>query len=523
MYLAVVLLAAAAVFVQTLSFDFVWDDLIFIQRNALVQDLSNVPRFFVSGDAMGTNSGNPYYRPLTTLTFALDYAVWNDRAGGYHATNILLHLGACAALFALVRRLVPDLFAALAATAIFAVHPAMVEPVSYICARGDIICALFLLLAANLALRHGQTGRPVDRWLSVASFGAALLSKEVAIIYPLFHLGWRLLSGKRSPREEVGHLLPYLLVTVIFLVVRQNVLMVGVWGESLSFVERLAASGPILLSYISMAVLPLGLKAFHDVAPRISFADPVVVASWAAVVTTAGSAIYLATRRRLPEAFGIAWFFAALLPVSGIVTILYPAIMADRYLYIPLAGAAIAGAATLSRVLDGKGRVVRLAVFSIVGIALTASTGYSAHRAGMWRDQVSFWVAASIDAPGNDYILSSLAWAYLNENRLDLAKPLMDEALAINWEQPEYHVNRAAIAFRMNDAVAAEIHTMEAVRLAPDNPGVLLCLGHLLGFSGREDEALQIFLRARELNPFDTRIQWYLDQMAARRSAGRPR
>src|SRR5271165_7699016 len=70
-------------------------------------------------------------RPLTYLTFWLNYQVGGQDPLGYHLLNLALHAGAVLLLYECLRRLIPEP-AALAAAAIFAVHPIQAEAVNYI-------------------------------------------------------------------------------------------------------------------------------------------------------------------------------------------------------------------------------------------------------------------------------------------------------------------------------------------------------------------------------------------------------
>src|SRR4051794_4914635 len=77
-------------------------------------------------------------RPLSFLTLWLNYAIGGGDPTLYHAVNLALHLGAVALAFTCLRRLMPER-AAIAATAIFALHPMQAEAVDYIWARSIVL------------------------------------------------------------------------------------------------------------------------------------------------------------------------------------------------------------------------------------------------------------------------------------------------------------------------------------------------------------------------------------------------
>src|SRR4051812_39888328 len=117
-------------------------------------------------------------RPLTYLTLWINYAIeGSGSAIGYHVVNLALHLAAVALALECLRKLLPER-AAVAAAAIFALHPIQAEAVDYIWAR-SIVLATVLCLAALLEWLNGR------HWTAVVWFGAALLAKEEVAAFPL--------------------------------------------------------------------------------------------------------------------------------------------------------------------------------------------------------------------------------------------------------------------------------------------------------------------------------------------------
>ena len=79
------------------------------------------------------------YRPLTTLTYLLNYSILGngENAGGYHLLNFLLHWANAWLVFLIIRRLAGRLDVAALAAALFAVHPVNTEAVTNVVGRAD--------------------------------------------------------------------------------------------------------------------------------------------------------------------------------------------------------------------------------------------------------------------------------------------------------------------------------------------------------------------------------------------------
>src|ERR1035437_8665600 len=127
-------------------------------------------------------------QPLTNLTFWLNYLVGGRDPLGYHLLNLALHLGAILLAYACLRRLLPER-AALAAAAVFALHPIQAEAVNYVLGRGALLGAVFCF-ASLLAWLNGR------RWTAVAWFAGALLANEQCAAFPLVLL---LGTGRACP------------------------------------------------------------------------------------------------------------------------------------------------------------------------------------------------------------------------------------------------------------------------------------------------------------------------------------
>ncbi len=211
---ALAFVAAVAVYGGTLDNGFVWDDQLHVVGDPFASDATNLAvlfsREFWKGSASVEGSG----RPVLLFSFLVDRAYWGDVAGGYHLTNILLHGAASAALAGFAAAALASPAAGAAAGLLFALHPAQSEAVCAIAFRGELLAALFGLLAL-LARRRASSGNPA--WLApaAAGFALSLLSKENAVAWPALALLDEALmpaAARATPRRAVLQAVVFALV-----------------------------------------------------------------------------------------------------------------------------------------------------------------------------------------------------------------------------------------------------------------------------------------------------------------------
>lgn len=495
---AAVLAAAVLAHFSSLSNGFVWDDMSYILRNPVLRDAGNIPTLFTKPETWGTGGVNPYYRPLTTLTFLLDTLTWGGRPAGFHATNLLLHLGVCSLLLATLRRLLEPA-AALAAALLFAVHPAHAEPVAFVSARADLVCAFFLLAAFLAWMRHGETRGTGALALAALAYGAALFAKVTAGPYLAVFVIYGLLFFPRRPR--IRDLVPFAAAAFGFLVIRNMVLTITSWSDQ-PLLTHVATAGPILVRYALMALSPLHLSVFHGVPLRSELDAPAVVA-WVAV--GAAAAIAAARARRAPRAaLGLAWFLAGLLPASNLIAVIYPALAADRYLYIPLIGGVLAVGAGLQRLSAlNVPRLPRRCAVAAGSFALLALAGFTMARDRLWRDDVTLWERGALENPSHPFVLGALAHAYMETQRDEEALQVLLHALEVDDDNAEIHLDLVILGFRNGNYEAAERHLFRALEIAPHNPRAYRCLGGLLHQNQDVAVARRVADRAIELGILD--------------------
>ena len=519
---------AVLVFLTTLGNAPVLDDGWAVLDNPLVRTL-DLGRIFGAqyGHAGGPTLQGPW-RPLATLTWALQYAIHGRAPAGYHLVNVVLHALATALVVLLARRVLeaaaPSRAAAgaLGAGLLFAVHPAHVEAVAPIVGRTDLLATAGGLGALLLALGPRRPARLAGAF---AALLAGMLAKETAASVPLLFLavtftvpaaaglrsapGLRHPEGRRALVAAAGVFAVLAAAVGAYLLLRPGAAVApvesrwfGSWPPAVVWNTMTRA----LAEYLRVLVFPGPLSTDFGYAARIPFTlrfgaeSALATAIWGAVLAAG-----LATVRRAPLfSLAVLWVFAALLPVLNVVPI--GVLMAERLLYLPSAGACLwAGqvpAALLERL---RAPPARRAVAWAGALVLCALAARTLARSADWRTPLALWEAELRSAPRNPVVNNNLAVEYTARGEARLALERLDVALSAAPAYWRAWVNRGIALDRLGDAAGAVEAFARAGTLAPREASPHYFLGRAFARRGDCPRALAALAQAERLQPEDPR------------------
>jgi tetratricopeptide (TPR) repeat protein len=507
--LAAVVLVCLLVYGRTVRMGFVYDDIPLLQERSLIWSPNVLGAAFGSAGMGAVGKATPYYRPLLTLSLAVDHRLWGTNPAGFHGTNVVLHCLAAALVFLVARRLFRSLTGAVASGLLCALHPVQAEAVTWVTARGDIICACFMLAAFLAYLGYAEKGSMGSLGASLLLFFGALLTKEMAITFPVLVLLHALVvqgeRGGRLPRLGL-----YLVPIGLYLGLRLAFLKAQVWGGE-PLAVRLYTGVGLVARYLANVLVPFDLRVFYDLPVQRSLASGAVLVP-AALTLAALVATLLALRFRRPIGFGLAWFFVTLLPVSGLLTLLQPALMADRYLYVPMAGCALAFGGALAEL----GRRSQRTAVGMGGTLLVLLGVASFVRSADWRDQSAFVRGVVRDAPESAYGRYFAGQMFLEQGRLDEAMTAFTRTIERDSGLYEAYMSRGLVFLQEGLLPEAAEEFTAALRVDPGAWKVYTNLGFVYAQQGRTEEAAAAFRRALALNPGDTLARENLERLSAR-------
>jgi len=369
--------------------DFVYDDTRFILLNPDVRDL-RAPWDYLDPATAGP-AGTGIYRPLRTLSFALDHALFGTDVRPWRIESVLLHGLAAALLAVMLATLTGSPAGAVIGGLVFGFHPATAEVSSWLSSRGDVLALIGGLLAMLLHLR----GRTL--WAALA-FGLGCLAKEMILTLPALML---LVDGARGarPLRDAGSRAAYATygaTAVAYLILR---------GVALGpiFAQKGIPSWPTaralgFLHELRITVFPVELGFDLQLAGGLG-------ALAAALVALGGLAVLAMLAWRAGARFaaaGLIWFPVALLPVSVLPLNIATA---DRFLYVSLVGVSLIAADLWGRLRPGRRAVL------VAGLALLCLGILGARRTAVYANPRALWTEALRAAPDNPRAIEGIAYA----------------------------------------------------------------------------------------------------------------
>ncbi|QDT26864.1 hypothetical protein Enr10x_21750 [Gimesia panareensis] len=451
--LALVVLVSYGVAV---TFDFVnWDDPWYVIENPLIKSWQPENLQQVATKVVTRN-----YAPLTILSFLIDHTLYGLWAGGYHLTNVLLHLVNVVLAYLLVTRLSGNRLVGWATAAVFAIHPVQVETVVWISSRKGLLSGAFILASLWYWLRKERTLE--QNTCGFVCFIGALLSKALAVVVPAIVFCYDYWVAKVPFREAVKRqIFPgcCALLLLVITMLAQTSELGGVRDHfGMSKLELLSVDSVIMSKYVQMLVWPQTRSVLYD--PPVTGIGGLVLLAVVCWLTAA--VLFARMGKREPLIlFAGATFVLLLLPVLNLFPI--TTLMNDRYLYlpcIPFFGLLFSGVYQIlerlkERVLIGyygrqrvSGYLVP-AVFGILVLALVSRFSLQTEQyLGVWKNGLSLWQYTSRQVPQLPVVQIQLANSYHQQG--DSARAVAILRQALRDTDPD-RLDQARIEQKLND------------------------------------------------------------------------
>jgi tetratricopeptide (TPR) repeat protein len=501
--LIVLFIFPLTVFLQTLGFEFLWDDIdIHLIGNPFLNppDAGNIAHFWKE---VYVGLYIPVAYTMWALIKILSSAATLQPGDAvlYHLLNILLHLINGMLVFTLLHRLIQNKWAVLAGSLMFLIHPLQAESVAWVSEMRGLLAAclgftsMLLYLKSSYQRESGEKSNKAALY-SVSAliiFIAALLSKPSAVVFPLFIALYEYMLFRRNLKQLLTGLwywiLPVMAVFIITSSAQQTV-------QHTSFLQRPFIFLDSTAFYLYKLLIPLNLSGCYGLTPafmknqwwlNIAWIVPVLLFSYTWII-----------RKRQPLLFiSFLLFIAGFLPVSGLIDFTYQdwSTVADRYMYLPVFGAALAFSLFVDFCLKQKKYLK--AVPLIVLLLWTVLTAFI--QLPLWKNPVVFWSHVTDYVPGEARAWYNRGLSYVRIQNYDAA--IADFSKAIDRGFSKALVNRGGAYIKTAGYGKALDDLNKAIQIDPANELAYYNRGGAYLLLKKYDSAVADFNHALKLNP----------------------
>src|SRR5437867_3132934 len=458
-----------AVFGQTIRYDFVnFDDGLYVYNAPAIQTGLTVKRISLAFTSPHARN----WHPLATISHMLDCQLYGLKAGGHHATNVILHTIAVLLLFRVLREMTGAVWKSTIVAALFAVHPLHVESVAWVSERKDVLSAVFFLLMLNAYVRYARAPSMTRYLLVAVLFTAGLMSKPMLVTAPVILLlldywplrrferhssttGKVLNSGKqlRTRQQLFLEKIPLLLLSAgsCFVTFALQKRATGAIPP-LPFLWRVQNALVSYVIYLWETLWPTHLAVFYP-HPNNTLSIWTVILAVALLFAITVSAIVFRNKR--PYVFtGWFWYLAMLFPVFGLVQVGEQG-HADRYTYLPHIGLFLLAVwLSCDVIASHKFRSLFATASAVVIILALARTAFI--QTSYWRNSETLWTRALAVTSDNDVAHNNLGYLCADRDELDKAISHFEAASRIRSSKmdPHYNVGSAFVEMNLADALS---------------------------------------------------------------------
>lgn len=462
-YCAAAIALVLAAYANSLHNSFHFDDSHVIETNLYLRNLANVPRFFTDAHTFSSLPQNATYRPLVTLSLAIDYA----RGHGldplaFHTTQIALLLITGALLVIFFTPIIGEWLALFAAT-LFCVHTANTETMNLISARSELLSTIGLLLSFILYQRSAFARRTLLYLLPLA---AGALAKAPLVVFAPLLFAYAMLFEGQNGRRAFRTMLPSLLVGIALLAFLSTMNAPEWTSGGGSRWSYLITQPFIWLHYFRLFFLPVGLTADTDWGTFAQWYDTRAVAGYAFIALLIWW-IRRSAREEAgkPVAFGLIWFAVALIPTSSFFPL--AEVTNEHRVFFAFVGLVLAGTAWITAWMKTHS-VPRNVVVSCAVAVLVAHAIGTHERNEVWRNEETLWADVVVKSPMNGRAWMNFGLTQMSRGRYAEAKAAFDRAVVYTPRYSYLEINQGIVEGELGHPAEAERHFHNALALNAD-------------------------------------------------------
>ncbi len=458
MHAAMIVVAVLLAYFKIFDAGFIsWDDADYVANNKDIQNFSvdNLSRWFSS-----FYIGN--YHPLTMLSYAIDHMFWGAAPGGYHITNILLHIANALLLYAFAKSVQANIWVAFFVAILFAVHPVQTESVSWVAERKNVLYGFFFLSSLWLYTRYVAEERIGYLLLVIVAGVAAMLSKAAAVTLPLTLIAVDIWLHRPLRKAKVWlEKLPLLAAAVVLGLVAISAQKSGAFlaHHDTTAWNAIVYAGYAYVQYIIHLLVPVKLSVLYPYPASPGAIHYLFLLLALGIVTTG----VIAYKRKWYLLSGGILFYTVNIAIVLQFVQFGEVLMADRYLYIACIGVWLPLTYLLFDVLAKRGKqVIAIASAAIISVLFLFTTF---NRNEIWQSELQFWEAIVETHPQSAVAQNSLGGVYMVQGRYNEALKYIDEAIKLDGNNYKAWYNKGVLHLRKGELSEAEAALNRSVNI----------------------------------------------------------
>jgi len=357
-----------------------WGDNLFVTDNPIITafSLENLKTIFLSKKQL-------LYIPMTMLSFQLEFHFFGLEPFIYHLSNLILHSLNCLLILWGVYLICKKQWIAFVTALIFAVHPLHVETVSWVSQRTELL-STFFFLCALISYIHFRESRKLTTYLfCFILFIFAILSKPIAIMFPLIMLLIDFKIPKKYREKYFLEKIPFFIISIYFGIMALSLQQSAAFS-TLSIWERLLVGTQTLTFYLEKLILPTNLSAMYPFPETIAwlspeFLMPILLFSFFILV------VLFSLEETSNLYFGFFFFFFTIIPSLILTTSGSTVAAADRYMYLPSIGLIYLLAVGFHYIYNKISwhQILKKIILSLLILSMVTSFSYAAYtRSLIW-------------------------------------------------------------------------------------------------------------------------------------------
>ncbi len=339
------------------------------------------------------------YDPLNQLMYSLLWHIDGYNPILFHAACLLLHLANVCCVYYILRTILKDCtsletgrirWMVYITTIIFAIHPLQVESVAWISASKIVLSTLFYLLAGIMLIRFLKMGGTWNYIFSILFVLFSYFSKEAAVTFPLWATLLCLWYGHSPRKFDFWKILVPLYVIALFLGLHIIFVVTSydqyVQGDTYMWWQRIVFSFYSLATYLFKWFVPINLSWMYQYPANMGEALPAWLLPYPLLVCILVYALWEWIRKPF-FASAIVFLLIHLLFVLHILVLPRDAVIADRYMYLPMLGLNVILAYLLTSHIVGRNYKKIVTVLFVLLILLCTILSYQ--RTKEWKDSAT--------------------------------------------------------------------------------------------------------------------------------------